>query len=327
MKNVNGDRKKRIGKRLVSVFIALIMITYASPIPNIGDGNSRNYPLSIMAKAADDDIPPEDYDFLHDSDNRISLSVEDFYRYSQSYGLYPGYHQHDKITIKTSSSVTAYYERGFEGLGTSTKPFAGSIEIEANKDVVLNLDAPLFSYVTDAVVLNNENTLKIARFYGYKIPSGETVVDTTPLIAETVVPDPENDTKATWNIAVVKPSATDDETLDGTLEAFGGMIGTMAENAQLTLNVTMDQQTGDVDPIEMKSTSNLGLACGLMKENATLDFSISASSEGTIRNISSIGTSSGHVGGLVGEMRAGAAFDYTGTNIQLASTGITTGNG
>lgn len=326
--NIKNILKSKTCKRIVSGLTAFVMTFSAFPIADIGNEIKQLDLFSISVSAAnnDDAIPPDDYEFLHDSDNKISITVQDFYKYAKSYSDYPGYHQYDQITIKTSSSVTAYYEREFSGLGTSTKPFAGSIEIEANKDVVLNLDAPLFNYVTDTAVLNNENTLKIARFYGHKIPSGQTIDDTTPLIAKNVVLDSKypDKAKATWNISVVKPSATDDETLDGTLEAFGGMIETIADSTQLTLNVTMDQQTGDTDPVELKSKSNLGLACGLIKRNAILNFSIGTSEGGTIRNVSSIETSSGNVGGLVGEMETGSTFNYTGSNIQNASTNIKT---
>ncbi|SDB41238.1 hypothetical protein SAMN02910317_02067 [Ruminococcaceae bacterium FB2012] len=324
--NIIKILKRKTTKRIVSGLTAFVMALGTFPIADIGNDSVFFDLFSISASAADDDTPPDNYEFLHDSDNMISLTIDEFYKYSQSYSTYPGYHQNDKITIKTSSGGTAYYERGFKGLGTSTKPFAGSIEIEANKDIVLNLDAPLFSYVTDTAVLNNGDTLKIARFYGFKIPSGESIIDTTPLIAENVMIDSENPSKpkATWNVSVVKPSATDDELLDGTLAPFGGMIGTMAASTQLTLNVTMDQQTGDTGSVELKSKSNLGLACGLIKQNATLNFSIGASEGGTIRNISKIGTSSGNVGGLVGEMESGATFNYTGTNIQEDYTAIET---
>lgn len=325
-KSIKNKSKSKTCKRIVSGLTAFVMAFSAFPVADISNEIRKLDLFSITAYAADNDIPPDDYEFLHDSEKKISLTVAEFYKYAKSYSVYPGYHQYDKITIKTSSSVTAYYEREFSGLGTATKPFAGSIEIEANKDVVLNLDAPLFNYVTDTAVLNNGNTLKIARFYGHKIPSGQTIDDKTPLIAKNVVLDTENPdkAKAAWNIAVVKPSATDDENLDGTLEAFGGMIGIMADSTQLTLNVTMDQQTGDTDPVELKSKSDLGLACGLIKQNANLTFSIGASSGKTLRNISNIGTDSGDVGGLVGEMEKGSAFTYNSDNIQLDSNYIST---
>ena len=326
--NIKNILKSKTSKRIVSGLTAFVMAFSAFPIADIGNEIKNLDLFSISASAAnnDDANPPDTYEFLHDDENKISITIKDFYKYAKSYSDYPGYHQYDQITIKTSTSDVVYYEREFSGLGTANKPFAGSIEIEANNDVVFNLDAPLFNYVTDTAVLNNGSSLKISRFYGHKIPSGQTIDDTTPLIAKNVVLDTKypSKAKATWNISVVKPSATDDETLNGTLQDFGGMIGTMADNTQLTLNVTMDQQTGDTSAIAMKSKSDLGLACGLIKKNATLNFSIGASSGGTIRNISSIETSSGDVGGLVGEMESNSTFNYTGSNIQNVSTNIKT---
>ena len=326
--NIKKILKSKTCKRIVSGLTAFVMAFSAFPIADIGNEIKKLDLFSISVSAAnnDDAIPPDTYEFLHDDENKISITIKDFYKYAKSYSDYPGYHQYDQITIKTSTSDVVYYEREFSGLGTANKPFAGSIEIEANNDVVFNLDAPLFNYVTDTAVLNNGSSLKISRFYGHKIPSGQTIDDTTPLIAKNVVLDTKypSKAKATWNISVVKPSATDDETLNGTLQDFGGMIGTMADNTQLTLNVTMDQQTGDTSAIAMKSKSDLGLACGLIKKNATLNFSIGASSGGTIRNISSIETSSGDVGGLVGEMESNSTFNYTGSNIQNVSTNIKT---
>lgn len=326
-KYIGNFFKKKAGKRLVSGLTAFVMVFCALPAAEIGEKISE-LDFTSWSVAANDATPPDNYDYLHNprNSNKISLTIKEFYGYANSYKYYDGYHQNDEITIKTSTGVTRYFQRGFAGLGTKDKPFAGSITIETNNPLTLNLDAPLFKYVKDTAVLNNGGEFNISRFYGHKIPTGETVNDTTPLIAENVVTDTENPSKAkaTWNVSVVKPSATDDETLDGALGAFGGMIGTMGTGAQLTLNVTMDQQTNDTAAIAMKSKSDLGLACGLIKQNATLNFSIGASSGGTIRNISSIETSSGDVGGLVGEMESGSTFNYTGSNIQNASTSIKT---
>ena len=316
--------RKKKGKRIVSLLTAFVMIFCALPAAEIGEKIGELDFTSISVNAASD--PPSGYRFLHNpvDSNKISLSIKDFYDYAESYKDYAAYHENDEITIKTSTGNTQYYQRNFAGLGTVENPFAGKLTIEVNNPLVLNLDAPLFKYVTDTAVLNGTTGIKIARFYGHDIPSGETVKDNTPLLAENVVK--KDGTKATWNVNIVKPSATDDG-VSGTLEAFGGMIGTMGAGAQLTLNVTMDQQTGDTDPIELKSISNLGLACGLIKQNATLSFSIGASGSGTIRNISKIGTTSGNVGGLVGEMESGSTFNYTGTNIQEDNTPIETNSG
>ena len=318
--------RKKACKRAVSTLTALVMIFNIVPVADIGD-ELKDIGLFAMPASAADAVPPSNYEFLHNpiDSNKISLTVEDFYRYSRSYEDYAAYHQNDEITLKTSSGNTGYFERGFKGLGTQFNPFSGSIEIEANKPIVLNLDGPLFNYVTDTAVINNGEKLQISRFYGHKIPSGESITDTTPLLARNVVPG--SGTKATWNIAVTKPSATDDETLGGQLKSFGGMIGTIGKNAQVTLNVTMDQQTDDTDPVSLKSDSDLGLACGLIKEGASLIFSFGASEGGTLRKINDIETSSGDVGSLVGEMEAGSTFTYTGGNNQAANKLVETSGG
>ena len=320
MKKYKFKINKAFLKPTISWIMVCVMLFTLNPITNTN--RSVGSSVTVHAAGNEDAEPPANYEFRHDENNEISLSVKDFYEYSRSYQEYPGYHQNDKITIITSNGNTSYFERGFVGLGTEGKPFAGSIVIESYYNMTLNLDAPLFSYVKDTVNLNDEHNLNISRLYGFKIASGESKKDTTPLIAENVVAG--EGTKATWNISVVKPSSTDDEQSTGKLEDFGGMIGTMDTSSSLTINVTMDQQSGDTDPINMKSESNLGLACGTMKSNSTLNFTIGASSSGTIRNIEDISTTEGHVGGLVGEMKSGSTFNYTGSNIQPANKNIST---
>lgn len=307
-------------KPMISWIMVCAMLFTLDPIANTNRGDGT----SVMVHAAGNENaePPASYEFRHNDNNEITLSVKEFYDYSRRYQEYPGYHQNDKITIITSNGNTSYFERGFVGLGTAGKPFAGSIVIESYFNVTLNLDAPLFSYVKDTVNLNDGHNLNISRLYGFKIPSGESKKDTTPLIAENVVAG--EGTKATWNISVVKPSSTDDEQSTGKLEDFGGMIGTMDSSSSLTLNIIMDQQSGDTDPINMKSESNLGLACGTMKSDSTLNFTIGASSSGTLRNVENITTTKGNVGGLVGEMKSGSTFNYTGNNIQPANKSIST---
>ena len=317
-KYISDFLRKKKGKTIVSLLAAFVMFFGVMPVAEIGDYIS-NFDYSYLQASAADDSDAPDPDFPHNegSATAISLYVKDFYKYSQNYQKYPKYHQHDEIMLRTTGGDSAWYEFGFEGLGTEKTPFAGSIYIEANGDVVLNLDAPLFSYVEDTVVLNNNNNLKISRFYGNFPPSGYTMINTTPLLAEHVVPGDSDKPKATWNVLVTKPSATDDGA--GELESFGGMIGVMKKSAKLTLNATMNQVTGDTDPISMYGKSDLGLACGLMEEGSELTFAMSAT-----RKVEIITTTSGDVGGLVGEMQKNSVFSYSGTNCQNSQKEIKT---
>lgn len=298
-KYIGNFFRKKAGKRIVSGLTAFVMVFCALPAAEIGEKLS-NLDFSTMIASADD------------TPTFRNLTLSEFYAYSRDYD--PVTNQNDVITIKTSGGgQPVYYERGFKSLGTQSRPFNGEIKMGSGMDnVVLNLDAPLFEYVYDTVKLNydSENnttkTLNISRFYGHIIPDGDTVVDTTPLIAKNVV-DKGGD--VTWKVNIVKPSATDDSD-DGVLECFGGMIGTMGKDSKLTLDVTMDTQTGDTAAINMKSKSHVGLACGLMDTDSEMIFSIGKTSGGTQRKVSKIETSSGNAGGLVGEMRSGSAFTY-----------------
>lgn len=318
---------KSLFRRIISFVIVAVMVTNLLPIEIISDYLTESEIFGMNASAVDASSPPSGYEYTHDANNKIALRIEDFYKYCNSYQTYHTYHKDDKITILTSTGNTRYFVRNFAGLGTDNEPFCGELTIESGQTLVLNLDAPLFNNVVDTVKLNGD--VRISRFYGNKILSGVTVHDNTPLIAKKVVAGAG--TKATWNISVVKPSATDDSN-DGTLKQFGGMIGTMgtgSDSPSLTLNVTMNQETGDNSDIALNSNSNLGLACGLMKTNSSLTFSVSNSQGSTLRNIDNIITSSGNVGGLVGEMEAGSTFTYNGSlnNIQTAGKNIKTSYG
>ena len=99
--NIKNILKSKTCKRIVSGLTAFVMTFSAFPIADIGNEIKKLDLFSISVSAAnnDDAIPPDDYEFLHDSDNKISITVQDFYKYAKSYNDYPGYHQYDQITI------------------------------------------------------------------------------------------------------------------------------------------------------------------------------------------------------------------------------------
>ncbi len=314
-------------RKAICLLIVAVMFINILPCGIICDYLKETELFGLTASAVDPASPPTGYAYAHDANNAITLKITDFYGYCKSYQTYYTYHKNDKITILTSTGNTRYFERDFSGLGTDSDPFCGELTIESGQTLVLNLDAPLFNSVADTVKLNGD--VRISRFYGNKILSGVTINDNTPLIAKKVVAG--TGVKATWNISVVKPSATDDNN-EGTLKQFGGMIGTIgtgSDTPNLTLNVTMNQETGDANAVALKSNTNLGLACGLINTGATLSFSVNNSSGSALRQIDDITTSSGNVGGLVGEMRSGSTFNYNGSlnNIQSDGKNIKTSNG
>ena len=151
-------QKKKIIRRSVSLAVALAMLlneTYVwsiiDSIPFLETNENRGQITAYAAENSGDDP-----DFQHDDENTkaITIPLEDFKEYSDACQIYSTYHQYDKITIY-STGTSDLFESGFAGLGTQSKPFAGSIAISANTNITLNLDAPLFNYVYDSVTINN----------------------------------------------------------------------------------------------------------------------------------------------------------------------------
>ena len=320
--------RNKTSKRIISAVLAIAMTFSALPAREIGEDSGKYGLFSFVASAENEDDPPEEnYKFVHDSNKEVSFPIGDFYEYSQKFAQHPDYHKSDKITLLTVGHPAQCFERGFISLGTSSCPFEGSIEIENNMPAVLNLDAPLFSYVKDSVELNGGNQLEISRFYGYDVLPDEVINKKTPLLAVNVIHDGSNQAAA-WDIAIKKPSKTDsdDPNSDGTLDQFAGLIGTMGTGSSLTLNVTMETQSGDTAAINIEGTSNLGFACGTMESNSTLTFTLTDSGS-NLRKIGNISSSGGNVGGLVGEMKSGSTFEFNALNDQTDRAEIKSSSG
>ncbi len=307
---INGTQKTKIIRRSASLAVALAMLlneTYIwSMIDSIPFMEANTNSPQITAYA--DEETGSDPDFPHDDETtgEIKVELEDFVEYAASCQVYSAYHQNDRIIID-STYKTDFFESGFPGLGTQSKPFGGSIEIGANASIVLNLDAPLFNYVYDTATINNGNTLSVSRYYMTNGGADET----SPIIAKNVYHDANQSEVVTWNINLTTPS----DSTDHYLSRFGGFIGTMDDEKgapKLALNVTMNKAslTKDGVTVEDKSavaingSGDLGLACGHMDAGAELKFTYTAD-----REISGISTDGGDVGGLVGEMENGSIFN------------------
>lgn len=320
--------QSKASKRIISGLTAFVMLSGALPVndmSNIGDffaGFGYFSLLPLIASAAD---PSEDDDptFQHDPVTfEITVKNSEFADYSRSCQIYAKYHQQDKITITDLDDTSISDAINFAGLGTAAYPFAGSIAFDGNTDITLNLDGPLFNYVYDTVTIeNNGNPLKLSRYY-YR---GSNASDTTPLLAQNVLPG--TGTKAAWNISIMKPTNSDDYYL----KPFGGLIGRMHKDnnsgaASLSINVTMNADGSDNGTVEIKGNTDIGLICGYMEEGTSLAASFSTDRGGG-NGISSISTSSGNAGGLVGTMERGTALTCSGNQYQADGEGIKTADG
>ena len=307
----------KASKRIISGITAIVMMFGVFPVNEINEEfkglRSQYLSASAESETTDDDDPI--YTHVPADSNKISVKIEDLVSYSEACAKYHKYHKDDELTILGSQGDTLYFQAGFKGLGTSTYPFGGSVTIENNANVTINLDAPLFNYVYDDVALNGSNYINISREYD---GGRSDIAHNTPILAQNVL---HRNGGASWKVNVSKPSDNQDG-LSYNLSVFGGMIGTMEDNASLSVDITMNTSGGDTEPAVIDGYDSLGFACGTMKSGANLTFTMSSD-----RKIADINTTSGNVGGLVGTIETGAIFTYNGINNQNATKLIKTESG
>lgn len=323
-KNLKRFLTSKVSKRIVSGLTALVLVFGTLPLNIIYDELSNLDFTSISVGADEEHTDEDDPVFVHEgATNTVKIAPNQLVAYSKNAVRYHKYHQYDDlvITAKSGTSSKVFIE-GFKGLGTEGKPFSGSISIDSNNSIVLNLDAPLFNYVKDSVTLsNNGNAFEISREYTQnEIDSKEeNHIDKTPLLATYVVHDDENPS-ATWTVGITQPSAGDNPYLGN----FGGFIGTMQEGSELIIDVTMDKTAEDTTARNVYGYNrDLGLLCGTMESDSKLTAKLT-SNRGVSDIVVDNKSASGHVGGLVGQMRPGSVLDYTGSNVQASGEDIKT---
>lgn len=312
--------------RNILIFLLVITLTVGAFPLRTNDSNVTEYiGVGLTASAADNTA--DDPNFVHDTNNnnRIDVNLDNLVLYSQAYQQYPVYHQHDAIYINTSGS-TALTLDGFRSLGTEEHPFAGSIQFQSFDNGEIFLDVPLFNVVYDTATVNNERWIQISRV---KTQQSDEATKYKPLIANKVEYDSESShTKAVWRIKAVTYSK---ESENKRLEPFAGFIGTMTENAQLTLDTQLDFTGSRNTSIEMESNANdIGVACGKMENSSQLTFSLGVTAGASGGAVTKVSSTSGHAGGFVGSMDNGASFTLTaltehtplfGTAAQITTTG------
>ena len=196
-KNLKRFLTSKVSKRIVSGLTALVLVFGTLPLNIIYDELSNLDFTSISVGADEEHTDEDDPVFMHEGATKtVKIAPNQLVAYSKNAVRYHKYHQYDDlvITAKSGTSSKVFIE-GFKGLGTEGKPFSGSISIDSNNSIVLNLDAPLFNYVKDSVTLsNNGNAFEISREYTQnEIDSKEeNHIDKTPLLATYVVHDDEN---------------------------------------------------------------------------------------------------------------------------------------
>ena len=204
--------------------------------------------------------------------------------------------------------------KDFEGLGSDTYPFKGSISFSGDYTGYITLDKSLFNAVSSD-----------ARISKLNLKAANNMAD--PILAKSYI---KGDGTANEPIKLNIDAKSTDITEGGgqtSYSSFGGIIGTLGEGASVSLDIT------SVIPQAKAAVSgegNRGFFCNTMKRNASLTVSAFTSSSGNADF--QVSSTNENAGALVGAMETGAQltvvpdFTFNGSVSGAANAGGLVGN-
>ena len=228
-------------------------------------------------------------------------------------------------TITITRGTTASFDltqtvdgETFQGFGNKDYPFKGTITItsyESGIDIPINRS--FFNYLDQSATINE----------GLYLKAKGTV--NGPLLTANYTNN--SNLKEAKTISLTIGTDQNEQT------SFGGIIGTMDSNTNLSLSVANKITEANTT---ITGTGNLGFFCNTMGEGANL--TIASYTDGNSTNSGSTGsgtatigydisTTGGHAGGLVGEMQKGSsltvnpALNLTGNVTTTTVTGFAAG--
>lgn len=321
----NELHRKKI-KRIASVVTAAVILFENLPlssfsgIPKVIRELRNNY---LIVKAAE-------YDVSKFTGNTQSLGQAELAEYSRCYANDSNFareHQKDSITISLTDYLTL--DNSYEPLGTSDRPFQGTIYISAyNTDKLLvAANRPLFNYVYDSV--NIYKTGSTTPFQLAFVRTEDVQNGISPLLANYVVNDAGGNAEK-WQIQLSNESAGG----KSNIYSYSGVIGEIRDGAEITLDFTDTCNTratiGNTGTemgtrITTFGQDGTGILCGVISGNAVLKASYTDCSNAEEPIYIEAADS---VGGLVGKMNSdengSPTFELISAsdlNIALRSTG------
>lgn len=310
---IKKNKYGKLQKRIISMILVISMFTLCMPMEHFAD-LFDTFKQKITVYAVGTGTP---YQFNN---------IGEFQRYAESYNADPSAHRNDilKFNITGDSS-----NREFENCSlhnTESTAFDGTIML-AN-GMQFNLNEPLFTYVTDDVVIQSmDGGPATIIFTRYNPGSYE------PLFAKYVVLSRSSGDPVVWNFEYSAFGKTDKRIYN-----IAGFLGTLKNGAKVEIgNISFNnlgEDTVDLDgraDIIANDTGDAGLVCGTIEQNSQLQIdSISCLSEDKAdRSYSITASGSGHAGGLVGRMDTGSKLllGSTLTNFQAADAHISAPGG
>ena len=294
----------KIAKRTLSVITAMVLFSGSLPMAEISK-KLDVFKTALVAHAV------EDY-----SKNPTLYSAQNIIDYSKAYNAYPENHYDDNITINRSDDVANTSFEGFLSLGTPEYPFAGTITFNATATHDINIDNAFFDYVYDYVTIDGGIDSGVEKYMTIK-PLND---NSDALLANHVLHDDGSvtgavygteegqKTPANWTIEIAG--------YEGSSHTHGSLIGEMGEDAECTVNfindysVAVENNIGSGDG----AITDTGAVCGVMKTGSKLTIAKVTGSAAT-----SITSSSGNAGGLVGTMNSGSTLTISGSSSDYVS--------
>ena len=178
--------------------------------------------------------------------------------------------------------------KDFEGLGSDTYPFKGSISFSGDYTGYITLDKSLFNAVSSD-----------ARISKLNLKAANNMAD--PILAKSYV---KGDVTANEPIKLNIDAKSTDITEGGgqtSYSSFGGIIGTLGEGASVSLDITSAIPQAKA---AVSGEGNRGFFCNTMKAKASLTVSAFTSSSGNADF--QVSSTNENAGALVGAMETGA---------------------
>ena len=202
------------------------------------------------------------------------------------------------LTSPVTPKGTSY---SFQGLGSETCPYAGTLELDAStaaKQYSITTTKPLFQALSTKATLSGTIPFSIS----------ETAPSTKkPLLADVLIAADGGKTILKANI--VLRDLNSDKINDA---AIGGLIGTM--KAGTSADITFENQfTKD---LKVSGESHTGLFCSTMEQNTSLTAEFSNTSAGKIN----VEAGAADAGGFVGHIETDASLTAAGNSVTQVSS-------
>ena len=268
------------------------------------------------------------------SDEELIQTVDDLVKLSKK-----SPQEYQSKSIKLAPHDTGEWDLSgteFKGLGSDAYPFKGEVSFSGNYTGYITLNKSLFHAISGDAKINSTLNLRAADNM------------TAPILAENYVAGEKTDASSQTirlNIDAESEAATEE---NANYSSFGGIIGTLGENASVSLEVN------SIIPAAKTAVSgegNKGFFCNTMKEGSSLnlirftgnaDFNVTSTNETAGALVGcmaananlTIGTEFVYSGSVTGAQNAGGLVGSTAVGAQITlrenytvSGSITSGNG